>query len=324
MEKIKQIKKFIQKKNLDGFIIPKNDEFFSEYVPKVKDRLKKVSGFSGSYGFALLLKKKNYLFVDGRYTLQANRESGRKFKIITVPQKKPEHILRDKKFKIGYNPQIHTEENLNRLFSKTKCKLFQVDEGLLINKKNSLKKKISKIFRLKDSDAGESIKGKIKKVVNNLNKNYLDLQFVTSSENISWLLNIRGDESRYTPIVKSRALINKKGKVFLFIDSNLIKGKLFKKSEKVEILDINFLSLFLSNLKNQKICIDRNTCSIYFKKILDKENKTIYSTDPIYLFKAKKNPIEIKNIKQAHLFDGIAVTKFLMWIKDNFEKKKDK
>ena len=88
MEKIKKIKKFINLKNLDGYIIPKNDEFFSEYVPNHKDRLKKISGFTGSYGFALILKKENYLFVDGRYTLQANKEAGQKFKIITIPKKK--------------------------------------------------------------------------------------------------------------------------------------------------------------------------------------------------------------------------------------------
>ena len=82
MEKIKKIRKKFKSYNLDGYLIPKNDEFFSEYVPVQKDYLKYISKFSGSYGLALILKKNNYLFVDGRYTVQANIQSGKNFKVI--------------------------------------------------------------------------------------------------------------------------------------------------------------------------------------------------------------------------------------------------
>ena len=71
MEKINKLKKLLTIYKLDGYLVPKNDEFFSEYIPENKDRLKLISNFTGSYGFALILKKKNYLFVDGRYTEQA-------------------------------------------------------------------------------------------------------------------------------------------------------------------------------------------------------------------------------------------------------------
>ena len=83
MEKIKILKKIIKNKNIDGYIIPKNDEFFGEYIPEFNNRLKFISDFTGSYGFALILKNKNYLFVDGRYTLQANKQSGDFFQIKT-------------------------------------------------------------------------------------------------------------------------------------------------------------------------------------------------------------------------------------------------
>ena len=87
MEKIKKLKKFLKKEKIDGYIIPKNNEFFSEYIPDYHDRLSFISGFSGSYGFSLILKEKNYLFVDGRYTLQANSQSGKLFKIINWKKK---------------------------------------------------------------------------------------------------------------------------------------------------------------------------------------------------------------------------------------------
>ena len=86
MEKIKKLRKIFNREKIDGYIIPKNDEFFGEYVPKHNDRLKFISGFNGSYGFALVLRNKNYLFVDGRYSLQAKNQSGKLFKIITIPE----------------------------------------------------------------------------------------------------------------------------------------------------------------------------------------------------------------------------------------------
>ena len=79
MEKIKKLRKLFKNNSIDGYLVPKNDEFFGEYVSKNKDLLKYISGFSGSYGFALILKKKNYLFVDGRYTIQAKQESEKNF-----------------------------------------------------------------------------------------------------------------------------------------------------------------------------------------------------------------------------------------------------
>ena len=96
MEKIDKLKKIFKKEKIDGYIIPKNDEFFGEYIPDYNDRLNFISNFSGSYGFALILKDRNYLFVDGRYTLQANNQSGKFFKIITIPDKIPSDILKKK------------------------------------------------------------------------------------------------------------------------------------------------------------------------------------------------------------------------------------
>ncbi len=86
------LKKLINNKNIDGYIVPKNDEFFSEYA--FPNRLKFISNFSGSAGMAIILKDKNFLFVDGRYTLQANIESGKNFKIFEIPKIRPFNILK--------------------------------------------------------------------------------------------------------------------------------------------------------------------------------------------------------------------------------------
>ena len=115
----KMIKKLIQKFKIygvDGYIIPKNDEFFSEYANpnRLKDNIK----FSGSAGMALILKDKNYLFVDGRYTLQARLESGKKFEINEIPKVNPRQILSKYKIKLklGFDPKLFTNQSLKRQF----------------------------------------------------------------------------------------------------------------------------------------------------------------------------------------------------------------
>ena len=116
MEKIKKLRQFFKKEEIDGYLISKNDEFFGEYLPQHNDRLNFISNFSGSLWFSLILKNKNYLFVDGRYTLQANNQSSKNFKIITFPKNMPFDILKKKKFIIGFDPKLFTKKTLSIFF----------------------------------------------------------------------------------------------------------------------------------------------------------------------------------------------------------------
>merc|ERR1711991_774080 len=130
IEKIEKLKKIFKIEKIDGYIIPKNDEFFGEYIPEYNDRLNFISNFSGSYGFALILRDKNYLFVDGRYTLQAYNQCGKAFKIITIPDKMPVDVLRRKKLKIGFDPNLFTEKTLSIFFGKSECKCKPIIKNL--------------------------------------------------------------------------------------------------------------------------------------------------------------------------------------------------
>ena len=218
MEKINKLKKIFKKERIDGYIIPKNDEFFSEYIPDHKDRLKYITGFSGSYGFALILNSKNYLFVDGRYTLQANKQSGKFFKIKTIPHELPKKILKNKKLRIGFDPKLFTTKTLNIFFGKTNCNYIPLNNNL-IDKIWKRKKTIvkNKFFRIPNASVGENYKSKINKIFLKLKKSGSDYQFITASENNAWLLNIRGNDSKYTPIPYSYILIDKKKKHKFFL-----------------------------------------------------------------------------------------------------------
>ena len=91
--KIKVLKEKFKKFEIDGYIVPKNDEYFSEYAKN--DRLRNISNFSGSAGIAVILRKQNYLFIDGRYTIQAQQESGRNFNIIEIHNRLPHTIIKN-------------------------------------------------------------------------------------------------------------------------------------------------------------------------------------------------------------------------------------
>ena len=323
MEKINKLKKIFKEKNIDGYLVPKNDEFFGEYIPDYKDRLKYITNFSGSYGFALILNNMNYLFVDGRYTIQANKQCGKYFKIKTIPRDLPSEVLKNKKFKIGFDPKLFTRKNLNIFFGKTNCKYIPLNKNLVdkiwTRKKNGVK---NKFFTLPSVSVGENYKFKVEKIVSKLKKSGADFQFITASENNAWLLNIRGNDSKYTPIPYSYILIDRKKNIKFFCDLKKISNSFEKNFKKIKFVNINNTVKVLSKIYGKKIIIDTNTCSIYYENIILKNNKMLNQQDLIYTLKAIKAKKEIENIKKAHIYDGVALTKYLFWLKNNFFKKR--
>jgi len=323
MKKLKKLKKLFNTYKIDGYIVPKNDEFFGEYIPESKDYLKFISNFSGSSGFALILKESNYLFVDGRYTLQAKIESGKNFKIITIPKKIPSDVLKNKKISVGFDPKLHTNRMLAYFFKKSNCKLIPLNTNLISKiwiKKN--KEKYNKFYKLKDKDSGQSSKSKIKKISKLIDKNKVNFQFISAPENVAWLLNLRGLDSNFTPIPNSYLILDNKNKVYFFCNLKKISKKLRKDLQDIKILNINYIDKFLLKLKNKIVQLDSASCSIFFKNIINKHNLITEKQDPIYFFKSIKNKTEIKNTIKTHIYDGAALTKFLFWVKNNFKSKK--
>jgi len=324
MKKLIKLRKFLKIYKLDGYVVPKNDEYFNEYISRSSDRLKFISNFSGSAGFAIILKNKNYLFVDGRYTVQAQIQSGKNFKIITMPQEFPRDILKGKKkLKIGFDPKLHNEKQINFLFNIKNIILKPINKNLIdIVWSEKPKAVVKPFFSLSKKDVGQSSQEKITKIKSVLLKNKADYLLVSAPENVAWILNIRGSDSDFSPIPNARLLISGKGDMDLF--SQLKKIIKIKKnfSKKIKFHDEDKIEKKLRNLRKNNIWLDNLSCSIHYKNLLKKKNRIIEKMDPIYLFKSVKNPTEIKNMKKSHMVDGVALTKFLFWLKKNFRKKK--
>ena len=316
-KKINDLRKKFGKYKIDGYIIPKNDEFFSEYA--VKDRLKAISNFGGSAGLAVILKKISYLFVDGRYTIQAKQQSGNQFKIVEIHKFLPKNILGN--LKLGFDPSLFTKRTLNLNFNKSQ-QLITIKKNLVDEIYKNRKPKREKFYSLPGMVVGESYKSKVNRVHKILKLKKADYLFISSPENVAWLMNIRGYDNPTSPIPNCRLLINKDKKIFLISDkkvtSKIIKEKKFEKSQI--IIPEKFEEL-VSRLNGNKFIIDSSSCSILNEKIIKSKFKVIDEVDPCYKLKSIKNSIEIKNTINAHVEDGLALTKFIYWIK-NVNKKR--
>jgi Xaa-Pro aminopeptidase len=326
MDKINQLRNILNKQNCDAYIIPKNDEYFGECVTKNKDRLKFISGFTGSTGLALILKNKSYLFVDGRYTLQAKKEICKDFKICEIQKIKPYYILENlnKEITLGFDPKLFTSNTLKNIISNNLIKIKPINNNLIdAIWKNKTKVNNNKFYILENKYHGESFVNKIGKVSKFLKLKDIHYLLTTAVENISWLLNIRGSDASYSPITNGKILLNKNGKIIFFTNIKKIKPQIKKSfGKKVIFIKEELFVNYLRKIKNSKILIDKKTCSFYYEKKIHSSNKLIDIEDPIYLLKSIKNKTEINNAKIAHLFDGIALTKFIFWLKNNYKKTK--
>jgi len=315
-KRIKALINKFAKHNIDGYVIPKNDEFFSEYSEN--DRLKTISNFSGSAGYSIILKKKNFLFVDGRYTIQAEKEAGNSFKIINYQE-----IINCNLFKnltLGFDPKIFTSEQIKKFFKKhNNVKIIEQNLVDQVSKKKKIS--VKPFFSLENKIVGQDYKKKILKIKKFIKKNKSDHIFISAPENVAWLLNIRGWDNPNSPIPNCQLLLDKKGNFYLISEKNKT-SKLIqeKKLKSQQIIEPKNFKILINKIRKGKIIIDNKTCSVFYENIIRKKFKILKKEDPIYLLKSIKNKKEIKNMINSHILDGVALTKFIFWIK-NINKK---
>ncbi len=316
-KKIIKLRSKFEKYKIDGYAVPINDDYFTEYS-KI-NRLKIISNFSGSAGLAIILKNKNYLFTDGRYTIQSQIESGDDFKIISMEKIYNCSII--KNLTLGIDPSLFTYQQIKKFFLKNN-KIKFIKNNLIDEIKKQKINDNYPFFSLSKSITGESTNSKLNKISKHLKKINSDYIFISAPENVAWILNIRGKDSPNSPLPYSRLIISKSKKIYFFSKFKKCK-KLIKKRiiNSNQFIDIKKFSDKILNLKGKKFVIDEKTCSIFFEDIIKFRFKIVERKDPIYYWKAIKNKIEINHIKKAHIFDGVALTKFIYWIKNKNKKK---
>ena len=326
--KLQKLRKLMQTRNIDVCLINQTDEFQNEFLPTYSQRLQWLTNFSGSAGEAIITMSKAYLFVDGRYTLQAKNEVNKNiYKVYNYTEKTPTEILKSFRFKkinFGMDGNIISVKKFNNLTSEigknVSIKLLKENlVDLIWHDRPKIKKSI--IWHHHYKFHGTKVSDKIKSVTKIIKKQEAQYLFVSSNESICWLLNLRSNDLPYTPIFMSRLIISASGECFLF--ANIKSSIKFSKQIKINQIEPKFLTSFLSNtVSSQKIIADPRTLpSNIYQSLKKLKSKIKLIDDSIEILKSQKNNTEIKGVRSAHLRDGVALTKAIFWIKESVMKK---
>ena len=324
-KRIEAARKSMKKHKVDAYIVTSSDYHQSEYIGEYFQGRQYLSGFTGSAGILVIFNDEACLWTDGRYHIQAeNQLKGSKIKLfkqgnIGVPTYK-EYIISKlaENSKIGIDAKILLSSDVNEILSKKKFKI--VDFDLLAEvweKRPALA--AERIFILEDKYTGKSYKEKVKEIRASLKEKNADYNIISSLDDIAWIYNFRGGDVQHNPVGLSFTVISEK-KASLYVDENKLNegAKKYFKDNKVEIKGYFEFFEDIKKLKGN-ILVDFNKTSYAIYEAISKNN-LINSMNPSTYLKSHKNETEIANTKEIHVQDGVAIVKFMYWLKNNYKK----
>lgn len=303
MTTIAEIQKQLISSNFDAYIITRNNLFLGQDILNEENKIYELTGFDGSAGNLIVFRDKAVLLVDGRYDIQAKNQTDKN--VITVV------CTRES---IGSWIQNNIENPTRFLYNSWCHSISEVDfwkrslsnHDFVDDKSDLLGKRIIKadadIFELEEQFCGISSEEKISYLTKFINDNKLDAYLICECDCVSWLMNLRSNLIKNTPIIRAFALVSAKGDVSLFIN------------------DFSTLSDELDNYKGKKIGITYNRTPKKIQFLMKDKRIWINNiNNPIIDWKSQKNPVELAGIKKAHIRDGLAVCKLLHYIETTQE-----
>lgn len=322
--RVAALREELTKNNLDGFLVPRADEHQGEYVPPRAQRLTWLTGFTGSAGAALILKKQAYIFVDGRYELQVQVQTDPAIfsyeNLVTNP---PATLLAnyDQKQIIGFDPWLHTisdAKNLRNALEKQNGQLIAVTYNLVdAIWHDQPAAPLGEVTIQPLQYAGQEAREKIAQMQQALKAANAYATVLTDPSSIAWVFNIRGKDISNTPLPLCFAIIYADKRPDIFIDEK--KLSIEPRAYLTQLADLhapNELEKTLRNVSSDqnKIMLDPALAADKLRMIVeDAGGAVIHGADPARLPRAIKNAAELKGSRDAHVRDGVAVTKFLAW-----------
>ena len=320
-QRIPALRKHLRAVGLDGFIVPREDEFQGEYVPEAHDRLRWLTGFGGSAGTAIIMLRKAALFVDGRYILQAPQQvDTHLLDIVPVMETAPSQWLGDtlkRNQTIGIDPRLHSQaaiEAYQRKVAQAGGKLFFTDKNLvdaIWHDRPALPetKVITQALKL----TGQSSADKRRRMADHIKQAQADQLLITQPENIAWLLNIRASDVSHTPFALSFGVLHKNAKFDWYIAADRLSAKVKTHiGQGLRVKAPDHLKADLRACRGKKVIVDAHATPAWFFAQL-KDAEIIRMEDPCSLAKACKTKAEINGAVAAHEIDGAALCQFLHW-----------
>ncbi|MFR3566349.1 MAG: aminopeptidase P family protein [Paraclostridium sordellii] len=331
-ERLAKLREYMSEKNIDAYIIPSSDNHQSEYVGDHFKCREFISGFTGSAGTVVVTMEEAGLWTDGRYFIQAEKElEGSTIKLFKMGEEgvptTEEYLYESLKEckTLGFDGRVICAKegiNLEKKLAKKNIKIvYDYDlVGMIWNDRPDLS--TAKAFLLDVKYAGETFSSKLNRVRESMKEKNANVHVITTLDDIAWLFNIRGGDVKFNPVVLSYALITL-DKVYLFVDKSKLNEEILNElsKENVEIKPYNDIYEFIKTLdKNDKILLDSTKINYAILNNIPSEVEKVDEFNPTMFMKAQKNPIELENIRNSHVKDGVAFTKFMYWLKNNVGK----
>ncbi len=323
----------MQKMDLDAWYISGTDPHSNEYLSARWQTRSFISGFTGSFGIAVITKTEAGLWTDTRYFIQAGEQlsgTGIAMYKLRVPEAiSPEMWLVEKLCagnRVGVDAQtisVAGYRNLRKVLSEKEIELVETPDLFEAIWDNRPQMPSEQIFELNTSFSGFSRNEKQTRLAEGLKKVGADLHVVSMLDELAWLHNLRGSDINFNPVFMGFGLVGK-DENYLFVNKSKIPSDLFKilENDGVCIKDYDSFYSFLSEIKNRKIHLDASTANYSIFNLLNKNNEIIKGTSLISIAKAIKNSAELNGFKQAIKKDGVALVEFLFWLKSNIGKTK--
>lgn len=319
---------------VDACLIPTSDFHGSEYVGDYFKCREYISGFTGSAGTLVVTLDEAGLWTDGRYFLQAAKQlegSGimlRKERQSGVPA--IEEYLKQTLKKgetLGFDGRCIMQDSAEKLITQLNAQGVAVRTDIDLTGavwKNRPELSAQPVWPLPVEYAGESSESKIKRVREFLVEKKADYFLLTSLEDIAWLLNMRGNDIESTPVILSYLLLGEK-KLTWYVQEKCLSEKIKILLDMQGIKAAPYAQIYEDVKKlpeDASIYYDKSAVNTALVSSLPEKVKKIEGVNPTFLFKAKKNPVEVENERNAHIKDGVAVTKFIYWLKSQIGKTK--
>ena len=321
-KRLSALRKIMQEKGVDYYLIPTGDFHNSEYVNDYFKCRAFISGFTGSNGSMVISKEEACLWTDGRYFIQCEREiegSGIVMMKISEPGVPSivEYLKNNMKAgeTLAFDGRCVNSSQYLDFQDKLKDIQYKMDEDLVdLIWEDRPEMPATDLFLIPDELAGVSIQGKLAQVREKLEG--CDSLFLSKLDDIMWLYNVRANDVACNPVALSYTYVSKDEAV-LFLQNKADKSAVLPTLEAagVKVLPYEEVVSYLEKLSGQKVLVDKGSTSAIVASVLGKGCEVVYGKNPTNLLKAIKNPVEIANMKHYYLQDSVALTKFIYWVK---------
>ncbi|MDC4313518.1 aminopeptidase P family protein [Acinetobacter baumannii] len=324
-EKLAKLRELMTNQSIDALVVMSTDPHMSEYLPDYWKARQWLSGFSGSVGTLFVTQNFAGLWADGRYWVQAEQQlagTGFQLQKLTSDESSTHLAWIEKNLPAGsvisVNGQTLSIQQFKALENTAKQRGFKLETqqdliGLIWLNRPELP--LEQIHLMPEGLNALSRKEKIQAIRETLKTKAIEGHFISSLDDIAWVLNARGQDVEYNPVFLSHLYISAQQAV-LFIDSNkvdLTTQQAFK-ADGIEIRDYQDSAQFLANISNASVLLDPAKVSIYHEQAIAKDIQVVYDINPSTLFKSRKHESEIAHIRHAMVKDGVALCHFFHWL----------